>query len=131
MNTVLSQVLAYIITAVALAILGAFVKELPKLIPPFVAWLNIQIESARTLIGTRNWEIVTSSVRGLVIMAEQSGMVDTLLKLGMSKKEWVLSQIEVVLVKYSIDIDLHLIEAEIEKVVWDEFNKAKIQIPNA
>ena len=90
-----------------------------------IVWMKSQWEKVKLQIGVEEYAFIEALVRQFVLAAEQAGLIGMITNAGEEKKKMVLAMAEAELEKYGIKVDLDVIDAIIESIVYEEFGWEK------
>lgn len=98
---------------------------LPVVLGLSVVWIKAQWEKVKLQIGVEEYAFAENLVRQFVLAAEQAGLIGMITDAGEEKKKMVIAMLEAELVKHNISLDIDVIDALIESIVYQEFGWQK------
>lgn len=98
---------------------------LPVVLGFSVVWIKAQWEKVKLQIGVEEYAFAESLVRQFVLAAEQAGLIGMITDAGEEKKKMVIAMLEAELAKHNIALDVDVIDALIESIVYQEFGWQK------
>ena len=112
------------------ALIQAFLMTLIQVLLPVAlsavsAWAFAQFKRAKAQMTVEQYEFAETLVRQFVLAAEQAGLIGMIEDIGEEKKRVVIAMAEEELAKHGIKMDLKMLDAMIESIVYDAFNWEK------
>ena len=98
---------------------------LPVALTAASAWLFAKFQQVKQQITTEQYLFAETLVRQFVQAAEQAGIVGMLVDTGEEKKTMVIAMAEAELAKHGINLDLDVIDALVESIVYETFGWEK------
>lgn len=93
-----------------------------------VSWLKAKEAELAQAVGEQRMAMIRRAVADAVLAAEQTGFAKQLQKAGEQKREWALASAKRFLEGQGIFVDPQLLYDQIEAIVAEEFNSAKLSI---
>ena len=100
----------------------------PVLTGYVISWLKAKEAELAQAVGEQRMAMIRQAVRDAVLAAEQTGFAKQLQKAGEQKREWALASAKRFLEGQGIFVDPQLLYDQIEAIVAEELNSAKLSI---